>query len=57
MSGTVELDKDGFSLVVRFPYREDLVAAVKSLPQRRWDPKDKAWRVPRTDIDGLYKLL
>jgi hypothetical protein len=39
MTGTVELDQDGTHLLIRFPYREDLVAMVKDLSGRRWDPK------------------
>lgn len=54
MSGTVELDQDGRHLLVRFPYREDLVAMVKELPGRRWDPRQKVWRVPATHVDAVY---
>lgn len=56
MTGTVELDQDGAFLLLRFPYREDLVAAVKLLPGRRWDPKHKVWRVPASAVDQVYEL-
>lgn len=54
MTGSVELDPDGTHLLVRFPYREDLVALVKDLPQRRWNPRDKSWRVPIAHTDVVY---
>ncbi len=46
MSGSIELDRDGRHLLIRFPYREDLVDEVRSLPGRRWDRNQKVWRVP-----------
>ncbi|MBM3962058.1 MAG: exodeoxyribonuclease VII large subunit [Planctomycetes bacterium] len=57
MSGSVELDRDGANLCIRFPYRPDLVAAVKDIPGRRWDPKDKVWRVPATQVETVYAAL
>jgi exodeoxyribonuclease VII large subunit len=54
MTGTVELDPDGTSLLIRFPYREDLVALVKDLPGRRWDPKGKVWRVPAAQVERVF---
>ncbi|MCA8944362.1 MAG: exodeoxyribonuclease VII large subunit [Planctomycetes bacterium] len=46
MSGTIELDRDGKTLVIGFPYREDLVEEVRALPSRRFDRGSKTWRVP-----------
>lgn len=57
MTGTVELAPDGQHLLIRFPYREDLVAAVKDLPGRRWDPKAKVWKVPAAHVEQVYTLL
>lgn len=54
MTGTVELDPDGTHLLIRFPYREDLVAMIKGLPGRRWDPKQKVWRVPAKNVAVVY---
>ncbi|MCR9246487.1 MAG: exodeoxyribonuclease VII large subunit [bacterium] len=54
MSGTVELDPNGTHLLIRFPYREDLVALVKELPGRRWDPRNKTWKVPAAQIERVY---
>ena len=54
MTGTVELDQGGQHLLIRFPYREDLVAMVKELPGRRWDPKQKVWRVPSEHAKDVY---
>jgi exodeoxyribonuclease VII large subunit len=57
MTGFVELAPDGQHLLIRFPYREDLVAAVKELPGRRWDPKGKLWRVPATAVEQVFAAL
>lgn len=57
MTGTVELAPDGAYLLIRFPYREDLVAVVRDLPGRRWDPKGKQWRVPCAQVELVYALL
>lgn len=54
MTGTVELAPDGAHLLIRFPYREDLVAIVRDLPGRRWDPKGKSWRVPCAQVELVY---
>ena len=57
MTGSVELDQDGTSLLIRFSYREDLVAVVKDLPGRRWDPRQKVWRVPAAHVEKVYSAL
>jgi exodeoxyribonuclease VII large subunit len=57
MTGTVELDPDGQHLLIRFAYREDLVAAVKELPGRRWDPRQKVWRVPAAAVEQVFSAL
>jgi exodeoxyribonuclease VII large subunit len=57
MTGTVELDPDGTHLLIRFSYREDLVAMVKELPGRRWDPKGKVWRVPASHVEQVFIAL
>lgn len=54
MTGTVELDPNGTHLLIRFQYREDLVAMVKELPGRRWDPRNKVWRVPAQHVEAVY---
>src|SRR5689334_13440160 len=57
MTGSVELDRDGSSLLIRFAYREDLVALVKDFPGRRWDPKQKLWRVPASHVERVFAAL
>ncbi|MCA8963727.1 MAG: exodeoxyribonuclease VII large subunit [Planctomycetes bacterium] len=57
MSGSVELDPGGSHLLIRFPYREDLVALVKDLPGRRWDPRAKTWRIPAEKAELVYTTL
>lgn len=57
MSGSVELDPDGSNLLIRFAYREDLVALVKELPGRRWDPKGKVWRVPTALAERVFEVF
>lgn len=34
---------DGSSLVIKFKYDRDVVAAIKKLPRRKWNPDSKVW--------------
>lgn len=45
--------KPGGWLELSFPYNKELVSMVKSLPQRRYDPKTKTWFVKD---DGKTKV-
>jgi exodeoxyribonuclease VII large subunit len=54
MTGSVELDGSGTHLLIRFPYREDLVAEIREVPGRRWDQKHKTWRVPAAQVERIY---
>lgn len=40
------------SLAVKFPYDQKVVAALRSLPRRSWNPSVKAWIIPDTRKDG-----
>ena len=44
-------------LRIEFPYDETLVRTVKTLPQRRWDPDNKAWYVPFDHIEAVFDTL
>jgi len=57
LSGSIELTTDGESLLIRFPYREDLVDEVRGLPERRWDRETRVWRVPATHVDQVVGVL
>ena len=57
MVGTIELDPNGQLLLIRFPYREDLIDVVRTLPGRRWDPGAKAWTVHASNIDAVVATL
>jgi len=57
MTGSIELDPDGKSLQIRFPYRPDLVNEVKAIPGRRWDRNGKLWRVPCHQIDNVVAVF
>ena len=57
MSGTIELDRDGRSLLIRFPYDKYLVEEVKALPGRRWDPARKVWKFPAENAELIVTAL
>lgn len=57
MTGSIELDPDGKSLQVRFPYRPDLVDDIKAIPGRRWDRAGKLWRVPSAQVENVVTLF
>lgn len=48
--GQITLTPDQRFFELRFPYDEALVAAVRQLPQRKWDGADKVWRVPASSV-------
>lgn len=41
--------------VLRFPYDERLRVLLRAIPGRRWDPEERAWRVP-LDPDRAHAL-
>ena len=57
MSGTIELATDRKSLLIRFPYREDLVDEVRMIPGRRWDRGSKTWRAPVDQIELVVEIF
>ncbi|MCA8956936.1 MAG: exodeoxyribonuclease VII large subunit [Planctomycetes bacterium] len=57
MTGSIELDPDGKSLQIRFPYRPDLVDDVKTIPGRRWDRNGKLWRVPADQVENVVAVF
>src|SRR3954451_4000987 len=53
----VELRRDRHghdSVVFAFPYRADLVDAVRAIPGRRFDWEAREWWVPRADATAPY---
>ncbi len=56
---TIELDKTKGKLKLIFAYRKELVEAVKSLPDRAYNPNDKSWSVgfDETNLSEILALL
>jgi SWI/SNF-related matrix-associated actin-dependent regulator 1 of chromatin subfamily A len=50
---------DSGEAVLRFPYDERLRVLLRAIPGRRWDPGEKAWRVPLDPerAEALARLL
>jgi len=44
------------ALLLAFAYSDALVALVKELPDRRWDPKAKVWSIP-LEFESVTKAL
>jgi SWI/SNF-related matrix-associated actin-dependent regulator of chromatin subfamily A-like protein 1 len=42
------------SVVFAFPYRADIVDAVRAIPGRRFDWQAKEWWAPRADATAAY---
>ncbi len=57
MSGSIELDRDGRSLLIRFPYSEFLVEEVRGLPGRRWDKANRVWKVPAEHAEAAVEAF
>lgn len=45
------------SLFIKFDYNAELVAKVKSLPVRFYEPSNKVWEVPMSDMDRVVNLF
>ena len=52
---TVSKISSGFR--ISFPYSAPLVAAIKTLPSRKFDPATKSWIVPSAGAPDLRSLL
>ncbi len=50
---------DGGEAVLRFPYDDRLRLLLRAIPGRRWDPGEKAWRIPLDPerAEALARLL
>src|SRR4051794_41569355 len=52
---TLRRDRNGHdSVVFAFPYRADIVDAVRAIPGRRFDWQAKEWWAPRADATAPY---
>ncbi|MGP1677892.1 MAG: SNF2-related protein [Burkholderiales bacterium] len=54
---TITVTKSSAGYRMAFPYSAEMVAAVKSLPSRRFDPQSKSWTVPTSGAAALRALL
>lgn len=51
----LRVERDGEPVVVfAFPYRADLVDAMRAIPGRRFDWVEKEWSVPHSDATAVY---
>jgi exodeoxyribonuclease VII large subunit len=57
MARVIDIDRRTNRLCIRFPYAEELVAKVRTLPGRRWDPGSKAWYVPFDHVEHVLNKL
>ncbi|MGA8364269.1 MAG: hypothetical protein WB709_07085, partial [Solirubrobacteraceae bacterium] len=50
---------DSGEAVLQFPYDERLRVLLRAIPGRRWDPGEKAWRIPLDPerAEALARLL
>jgi SWI/SNF-related matrix-associated actin-dependent regulator 1 of chromatin subfamily A len=59
MSAPFHATLEAGEAVLRFPYDERLRMLLRAIPGRRWDPHERAWRVPLepAPADALARLL
>lgn len=43
--------------IIRFPYNKDIIALVKNVPGRMWDPDNKYWTIPVDRLGFLVQQL
>lgn len=49
--------QDGNSYIIKFRYDPNLIAFVKNVPGRQWDPKDKYWTIPKEHLGWLLNEI
>lgn len=54
---SVKVQNATHSLFVKFDYSAEAVAKVKSLPIRFYEPNNKVWEVPMSDMDRVVNLF
>lgn len=53
----LKFEKCGYETKITFKYDKDLVDAIKSLPERRYVPHERAWYVPNYMLSNLSEIL
>jgi len=54
---SVKLTLEKGRVSIRFPYDPNLVAKVKSLSERKWNPDDKIWTAPTRLLDEILEMF
>ena len=54
--GIITVSKDFSNITVAFRYNAEFVEKIKTIPDHRWNPKEKHWSFPDTD-GTLEKIL
>jgi exodeoxyribonuclease VII large subunit len=57
MTRRIDIEPTTERLRIEFSYDEQLVSTVKTLPQRTWDPGERAWFVPFEHIERVFDVL
>ncbi|MFB6262781.1 MAG: exodeoxyribonuclease VII large subunit [Bradymonadaceae bacterium] len=57
MTRRIDIEVETGRLRIEFPYDEELVRTVKTLPDRRWDPDERAWFVPFDHVERVLETL
>lgn len=45
------------SIFVSFPYKQNIVDTIRTIPERYWHGKDKVWELPYNSLSELQKIL
>lgn len=54
---TATLVADDGIVEIRFPFSDEIVAAMRTVPGRRWDSDRKVWTAPKESIPDLYAAI
>jgi len=54
---SIKVQNSKFSMFVKFKYDPDTLALIKSLPSRYYEPTNKVWEVPISDMDRLVGVF
>lgn len=52
-----QYSSDGQTLFLETPYNEALIAKIRDIPGRKWNPNNKRWEIPLSSAERAIKLV
>lgn len=53
----IEFTECGYETKIKFPFNQEIINKIKELPERRYNPEERAWYIPNYMLDALAEKL